>query len=303
MTRLVIKILITGGSGFIGKNLIKNLISDPNVKIMSFYNSKYPLLRSKNLKWIKVDLMLLKTYKRYIKEFKPDLVFHLAWEGIPFLNEKFSIKNLKQSKLFLNFILNIKYCKKIIVSGSCLEYANLNGPLREKNSLDYKNFFPKAKNNLMNWLMKKSKQKIIKVAWFRIFYVYGPGQRKNSLIPYLIHCLKSNDKPDIKNPYNCNDFIYIDDVISLLKKSIFINFFSGVYNVGSNNSVSTNEIIKTVQKSINTKTNNIKISIKNDHQENIINFWSDINKTRKQFNWSPNISIKTGIKKMIKASK
>ena len=90
---------------------------------------------------------------------------------------------MKNSISFFNNIIKYTNCKKLIVSGSCFEYNKLTGTCYEKSICKPTDHFTRAKLELKEWLEKKCKKFKIKLAWFRIFYAYGPNQRKKSLIP------------------------------------------------------------------------------------------------------------------------
>ena len=114
-------ILITGGSGFIGKVIIDDLLKTNN-NILSISRKK-KLSFSKNLKWLKADISNVKNYKNAILDFKPDILIHLSWDKIPNFSKKNCDENFKNSKILLNFIIKYTKCKKIIISGSCFEYS------------------------------------------------------------------------------------------------------------------------------------------------------------------------------------
>ena len=73
-------ILITGASGFIGKNLI-NILQENNIEVLAISRKKNT--NKDNVSWIKTDLSDVKNHMHIINDFKPTLVYHLSWEGIP----------------------------------------------------------------------------------------------------------------------------------------------------------------------------------------------------------------------------
>ena len=233
------RILITGSSGFIGSHLIQNF-KNKNFKILALYNKNKPkLFKSKNIRFLKHDI---KNFNQIsvIKKFKPNIIIHLAWKDIPNFTFKKSLENLNQSINFLNSILNLDSCKKIIVTGTSFE-----------NNIDKNNFhFVWAKNSLREWLSYKCKEKKIDLGWLRIFYVFGPGQRSKALIPYLYNSFKNNKKPVIKNLFVLNDFIYIDDVINIISKLLKKKLNSKIFEVGSGKLTSVGQICHYVEKII-----------------------------------------------------
>ena len=118
-------ILITGYSGFIGRNLISELSKNDSYKLFLIGKTKNKLkLNKKNIIVLSCDLEKLEDIKKII-DFKPDIAFHLAWKGIPLLNTQNSFDSLSFSIKFFELIFNLTDCKKIIVSGSCNGIQNL----------------------------------------------------------------------------------------------------------------------------------------------------------------------------------
>ena len=115
----------------------------------------------------------------------------------------------------------------MLISGSCFEYKKKFGKCNETNRINLSNYFSYYKNLLNKKALLLFQDTPIILIWLRIFYVYGPNQRPNSLIPQIIKSLKEHDNlPDIKFPNNSNDFIYIDDLtkyIEILSKKITKN--------------------------------------------------------------------------------
>ena len=269
-------ILITGGTGFIGSNLIR-FLNKKNVNIYSTYNKTKPIQKKNNIKYIKFNLK--KNFKLKLKK-KFDFIIHLAWIGIPNLNYKNSVENLKLNIDFLNWIIKNKITKKLIIAGSCLEYYATNGSCKEDDKIhNFKNFFSFSKISIYNFLCTLNKKYNFKFYWLRIFFLFGPNQRSGALIPYLNKCKKNSQKPLIKNIKSCEDYVHIDDLNHLILKIITKEGQSGIYNVGSGKLVHIKEILNSIY---NTKLEK-KLSKKG--------IYANLSKTKKQFGWMPKINI------------
>ena len=134
---------------------------------------------------------------------------------------------------------------------------------------------------------------------FRISAPYGPGQNKFSVIPLFIkYVLSSKDIPIYGSGKRIQDFIYISDVAMAIVAAIKHDC-SGIYNIGSGQSTSTINLAKIILKNISgTKSKIINID-KKDLQENY-RLKMNINKAKKDLNFSPKVMIEEGIKKYIK---
>ncbi len=284
------KIFITGGTGFIGKHLVKKL---QEKKYNLLLLSPQPL---KELPAIVGDLSNINSWKTEIAKFKPDAVLHLAWEGLPDYGSKTSIKNLKYGLDLFNLLAEIG-CKTILSTGSCWEYGEQSGKLSEDTSLKPFNAFTSAKNALHGLGEEIAKENNIQFIWTRLFYVYGFGQRETSLIPYLINCVKSGKTPEIKNPLAKNDFIYVEDVVEALSLLLKNCKKSGVYNIGSGYPTSAQQIIETVYKMYNIQPKYKKANI--SEKDSSVDFWANISKIKKDINWKPKVSIEEGIEKTV----
>ncbi|GAH72058.1 unnamed protein product, partial [marine sediment metagenome] len=214
------RILITGATGFLGKHVADqvragghNILAFSLEKDTNENNTKY-------IQWLYGDFGDVMSLKPAIRSFDPEVVIHLAWQGIPDYSEVVSRINLNNSIQLLDFVAEETNCKKIIVSGSCFEYGKNKGVCKESDPIQLKSFFSWAKYSLYQYLLLKCNQKEVELIWFRIFYVYGPGQRVGSLVPTLVRTLKDGKIPDIRSPLNKNDFVYIEDVAEAFRLAV-----------------------------------------------------------------------------------
>jgi len=293
-----LKVVITGASGFIGAPLVKKL-AKLGCDVLAISRSVPASNIEDSVEWLEADLSSVITYKEKVELFAPEVIIHLAWSDIPDYSFKKSIENLNQSLEFLSFISELESCKKILVSGSCWEFNKSKGECLENEICEPKNNFTWAKHSIQSWLDMTCKQKDIDYGWFRIFYVYGPGQRTASLIPSILTHLKNGRLPELNTPENANDFIFIDDVISALSLAATGELSSGVYNIGSGNSTSVLDVCRIAEKVV-CGTDVLSKQLENSSKENVerMDFWAGINSTKKRLAWEPETLLVDGIEQM-----
>ena len=294
------KILITGSTGFLGNEICSQL-KKRNIKAICLFRNQKKTYKNHNIIWINSDLKISKKNYDKIKCFKPECIFHLAWDKIPIFDKKTCIKNLNQSTRFLEKITKIRSIKKIVISGSCGEYGNKNGKKKENSKLDLKNHFSNSKNSLYFFSKKLCKKRGIKLAWFRIFYLYGIKQRKGALIPYIINSIKNKKKININNPDLKLDYINVTDVANFFYKTLDIPFNSGAYNLGTSKSISLKSIVEKILKI--TKNRNKKDILTSNNSRNErkkIIFTACMKKSEKIFKIKNYKSFKNGITEMVK---
>lgn len=227
------KILVTGGTGFIGKHLVSQLRTENNYQV-------YVLSRkSEGEFFIQGDLDDSRTISE-ISKHNFVKIFHLAWEGLPERGEDLSLLNLKKSQYFLGKLACIYPSAHFYVFGSCLEYGELIGPVLDDSVPNGDSFFAQAKIELHQYIDALN----IKYIWYRPFYVYGKGQNSNSLIPHLINCCKNQKEIRLNSYSNSHDFINVNDLVSAVIASSKSNF-TGNINLGTGTLTSVIEIVKT----------------------------------------------------------
>ena len=284
-------ILLTGHSGFIGKKLLSLLSKDKKKhKILCLSRSNKHIIENKNIFYLKCDLKNIKKFKNKIRRFDPNTLIHLAWEDIPNFNYFNSRKNEVNSKKLIQLLLDETNLENLIVSGSCFEIYPPNNSYR---------YFINAKKNILKFIKFKKKSRDFRYQWLRVFYVYGPGQRKQSLIPYIKQSLINNLELRFKTPSKAHDFIYIDDVcrfiVSCLKKDIGSNIF----DVGTGKTTSVIRILRNIKNLFKYDLNLSEFLKISKNKKFIPKQNANILSAKKKLNWKPKFSIKSGIKKTL----
>ena len=289
------RVLITGATGFIGLPLTLRLVEQGH-KILALSRKPFKLERS--ISWLNSDLSLPLTYQEEIRSFKPEVLIHLAWQDIPDFSFEKSKNNLNNSLNFLSFIIGLGSCKEIIVSGSCFELNKLHGECLESEAGKPRDNFTWAKHSLRMWLEIECKKENIQFGWMRIFYVYGPRQRTQSLVPSILTNLQNGKLPYISTPKNCNDFVFIEDVIDAFSNATLSQYPSGIYNLGSGVSTSILEVCRIAEKIVTGK-DILSQRLNEDlvDTSKSIDFWANYQRAEKHLNWQPATGIEEGIKK------
>ena len=292
------RIFITGGAGFIGTEILKRLASvSHELLLLSRDEAESKLLRRYSRNIIVSDLKDIQKAKKDIIEFAPEIMIHLAWEGIPDFSFDVCKRNLDNSIHLINIIARETECKKVIVSGSCHEYGKQSGICKESDIVNINSNFAWAKYSLYTYVDYVCRNHDVELIWFRIFYAYGPGQRRESLIPMLCETLRKRGIPTIKNPSNANDFVYIEDISEAFSAAVARHIPSGIYNLGSGSPTRVIDICEIIE---NRMTGNKEISnfvrSKISYEPEII-FWADTKNTSDVLGWRCTTSLEEGIAK------
>ena len=292
-------ILIAGGTGFIGNNLCKSL-SKKKFNIFSC-SSTLPAInqRVRGVKYIKCDLSKKKLlYKKIKKNF--DYVINLAGYIDHSNAKKVKSTHFEGCKNLANLFIGTKI-KKFIQFGSSVEYGFLKSPQNESNAFMkniLKSHYGKAKYNSTKYLMHLNKDYNFPTLIFRLYLAYGPGQNTNRLIPYIIKQSLNNKKFPCSDGKQVRDFIYISDIIKLIKLSLSKKNLLGVYNLGSGKPLSVRIVIKKIIAIIGFgKPLFGTINLSRDEP---LRLYPNIKKTKRDFKWMPKIDIDQGLKNTVK---
>lgn len=295
-------ILILGGTGFIGRNLIKKLLNEYKIDCIHL-NKLNQTLKCSKVNYIKFNLNNFHLYKKIFKK-KYKYVINLSG----YINHDINIKN--KANIFkdhflttinlTDFFLNRKI-KKFINIGSSDEYGNLNKKLLESDKENPLSIYSLAKTCSSYYLRSMYKIYGFPSVTLRIFLAYGPGQDKKRYIPYVVSKFLKNKKISLNNKNYKRDFCYIDDVIQAIILSMKSSRSSGeIFNVGSGKKISLLEVAKIISDLclsgkivINKKTRD-----NNKRKENI-SLCSNIDKIKKTLKWFPKVNLNEGLLKTI----
>ena len=277
------KILITGGNGFIGSTLIKILLKNKNTDILNIDKvSKYSVSESlsgynnKNYTIKKIDLLDYKRIKKLIFDFKPSIIFHLAAESHvdrsitgpkKFVENNFisTLNMLESFRSYYNKSINEKI--KFINVSTDEVYGSLT--YKQKAFTEKSSFLPNSP-----YSASKASADHLARAWHETYNLpiitthcsnnYGPWQFPEKLIPIIVYNLfHKTNIPVYGNGKNIRDWIYVEDhaksLIAISKKGIF----GETYNIGGDNEISNINLIKMIikifQKHINDKFNYLSL--------------------------------------------
>ena len=307
------KIIVTGGLGFIGSNLIDLLIAkkfkvlniDKATYSSNFYNVK-EFKKSKNYKFIKCDIKN-KRIKKILFDFKPDCIFNLAAETHvdrsidnpeSFIQSNIvGVYNLLES--FKNF--SKKYKSKLIHISTDEVYGDVISG-RSSESYPYEPSSPYAASKAASDHLVSSYVRTYKIPAIvtNCSNNYGPKQHPEKLIPKLIYNILNNKAlPIYGNGKNSREWIYVKDHCEALIKIFFKGKVGEFYNIGSNknlNNIDVSRKLLNVSKKIVNVGNNVKITYVKDRPGHDIRYALNSNKIKKDLNWYPRTSFNNGIK-------
>ena len=298
----MVKSLVTGGAGFIGSNLVDQLVKKKHKVIVldNFSTGRRSNLShqiEKNVKIIKVDISSNKNLDKYFNDV--DYVFHLAGiaDIVPSIENpnKYFKSNVVGT---LNVVQAAKKAniKKLIYAASASCYGIPDKfPIKENAKINpmYPYAFTKwqAEELIMHW----AKIYNFPAISIRFFNAYGPRSRTSGAYGavfgvFLAQRLANKPLTIVGSGNQTRDFIHVYDLVSGIIKAALSKKAGKIYNIGSGKEVKINKIIKLI--------GGKKVHIpKRPGEPN--RSLADISKIKKDLDWQPKIKIEEGIKNLL----
>ncbi|WP_440926256.1 dTDP-glucose 4,6-dehydratase [Candidatus Pelagibacter sp.] len=307
------KIIVTGGLGFIGSNLIDILIKkkffvinlDKITYSSNFYNTKH-FKNLKNYKFIKCDISDKKILN-ILNKYKPSCIFNLAAEthvdrsidnpdtfiksnivGVYNLLECFKIFSKRNKSKLVHISTDEVYGDVLNGRSSEIYQYNPSSPYAASKA---------ASDHLVSSYVRTYK---INAVVTNCSNNYGPNQHPEKLIPKLIYNILNNKTlPIYGKGLNSREWIYVKDHCEALIKVYQKGKPGNFYNIGSNKNLSNLEVTKKLLKIAKKKIfigKNVKINFVKDRPGHDVRYALNSNKIKKELNWKPNINFNEGIK-------
>lgn len=295
-------VLVTGGAGFIGVNLIYKLLS-LNYDINLLIRPSTDLWRLKKilskLKIHKVDISNKQGLTEKITQINPQAIIHLATYSQYRNQEEFEQMigiNIRGTLNLLAASKNINY-DIFINTGSSSEYGIRNKPMKEKDCLEPISFYAatKASASLLCQVFAKEYQKPI--VTLRPFSVYGPYEEEKRFIPTIIKAIIKNEPIKLTPGKQRRDFTYVEDIVNIYIKALSCGKkLSGqILNMGTGIEYTNDEVVQTLFK-VTGKQVKIEKGAFPKRLWDTSHWVADISKTKKLLNWKPKFTLEEGLR-------
>lgn len=218
------KVLLTGGTGLIGKEAIPYLLNEG----FEVYATTIENNTSKDVKWINCNLFDHNAVKEIFEEIKPEYLLNFAWiTGGDYLTNE---KNLLFKEAGIKMLEYFKQNggKRAVYSGTCFEYDMTSKILTENSSINPKTLYAQSKNELHLACEKYAVENNLSFSWGRIFYVFGHNEHPSRLTAKILDAMKNNRNFEIGAPNNELDYMYTKDIAHAFVKLLKSNYNGSV---------------------------------------------------------------------------
>jgi nucleoside-diphosphate-sugar epimerase len=245
------RVLITGGSGFIGACLTRDLIAAGHeVHLLLRPQSRTWRLNGIDGQFIPHwgDLTDLSAVRQIVQACRPEVIYHLATHGVyPFQQNRAAIltTNLLGTANLLDALQGHDY-RALVHTGSSSEYGHKDGPMHEWDRLEPRSDYAVSKA-AATLLCQAEALRGRPVTTVRIFSAYGPWEDPSRLVPFVMGCCLRGEAPQVTSGEQPRDFLYVDDVIALLRLAADCPQAHGqILNAGSGRQYRVRDMVETI---------------------------------------------------------
>jgi nucleoside-diphosphate-sugar epimerase len=288
------KILIVGGTGFLGYHLARICRKTSDITCISLSRpSKNKKLKS--VEYIRCDISRKNNLKKKIIK-KYDIVINLGGY-IDHINKKKTYNShYLGCKNLINFFLK-KKIELFVQIGSSSEYGKIDVPHKDKIKGHPSTIYGYSKLKASKYLFKFYKKKF-PFTIIRFYQVYGPNQNSERLLPTIINSALESKNFYCSSGYQNRDFLYVEDATRAIIKCFDNKKIIGkIINIGYGKQINIKKLIKKVVLIIGKGTPVFgKIKLRSDEP---LNSYPDLKNAKKLLNWKPKIDINQGLLKTI----
>lgn len=232
------RVFVTGASGFVGAHVVR-VLAERGIETAVLVRSATPpwRLAEPAVRHVPIrgDLADVATWAGELAAFGPDVVLHLAWEGVANTarNEPAQLGVNVAGTLALVDAAARAGAGAFIGLGSQAEYGRLEGRIDETHPTRPTTLYGVAKLAAGLASAVRARELGLRHAWLRLFSVYGPLDDGPWLIPHLVRTLVAGAAPALTEGTQRWDYLYVGDVAAALVAAAERPAVRGVYNLGS----------------------------------------------------------------------
>jgi nucleoside-diphosphate-sugar epimerase len=294
------QVLLTGGTGFIGRHAIQPLV-ERGFDVHCIYRTTKPdtVSDKKHVTWHQADLLNRTDVEKLSDSVTPTYLLHLAWDVTPgtYL-ESINNFNWLVSSLHLLHEFAESGGTKAVCAGTCIEYDVRYGYCIENlTPILPSTYYGSCKHQLQSIVEKYADKTGFDFAWGRIFQPYGPYEHPTRLVPSVIRSLLNGEKAQCTHGNQIRDFLHVADVadafVALLDSDV-----NGIVNIGSGKPVSIKELVIQIAQLLG-KEYDIQLGAIPARENEPPFIVADTSRLQKEVRWCQKYSLEEGIKDTI----
>lgn len=301
------KILVTGGTGFLGKYVLDELIAkgvqpfvltrNPSREFEKIYRDKIRLFEA--------DLLDYRSVERFFEEHRFDRIAHLAGstgkqneppEYLERVNYEATVNLLELAAAF--------QVKRVVITGTADEYGSRSTPQTELMPTEPISDYAVSKNKAVKAALSLHENQGLPVIILRPFTIYGIGQPSRMFISQAVESAVKKLPFAMSEGFQKRDLVFVTDFADAMMKALTAERGDGeIFNVGSGKAIALRDLAIRIWKLAGADIDSLKIGTRYAAAGELHDTQADIAKITGVLSWNPKISLDAGLKLLIKINR
>jgi nucleoside-diphosphate-sugar epimerase len=296
------RVLITGAAGFIGSHVTRQIVQEGHeVSAVILPGESIERLTDvvSRLSVVPLDLRETGAVRELVGKARPECAIHLAWYAAPGIYWT-APENLDCVAMTLSLAqaLAESGCNRLVAAGTCAEYDWDYGFLSEDvTPLRPRTLYGTCKNATRLILEAFCRPTTMSFAWTRFFYLYGPGEARERLVPLVVRALLRGEAARCTSGRQIRDFLHVRDVASAVW-AVATSQVAGAVNIGSGEPVRVRSIIETIERLVAGNGAIEWGAIAEDPHDPPL-LVADVRKLLRETEWRKTLSLEEGLRDAI----
>jgi len=297
----VARVLLTGARGFIGRHCRKRLLDDGwEVHAVATRPPKEDSPDAHDgSTWHVTDLLDREAMRRLVERSRPSHLLHLAWYTAPGdcyhspENERWAAAGRELLEAVAEHGI-----RRAVVAGSCAEYDWTAGHCSERETpLTPATAYGAAKDALRRDFEAWAEAPGRGGAWARLFFLYGPGEHPDRLVPYVIRSLLREEPAECTHGEQLRDYLYVADAAEALVR-LLESGVEGAINLASGEARPVKEVILQTAHQIG-RPDLVQLGARSPSPHEPPRIEADVTRQTTELGWHPGTSLEAGLGRTI----
>jgi nucleoside-diphosphate-sugar epimerase len=245
--------------------------------------------------WHAADLLDSNATKDLVATVAPTHLMHLAWITEPGVYWQ-SPQNNEWLDASLDLLEQFKQQggQRAVLAGTCAEYDWTDGHcVEDQTPLRAKSLYAETKLAFREAALELSADTDLSVAWARVFFSFGPGERAERLVPTVIRALLADDRAKCGDGSLLRDFMYVTDVANAMV-AVLDSDFEGDINIASGAALSLEELVSRIATKL-AAADRVDFGHYPRRPDDPQKISADISRLRDVIGWSPEYDLDSAI--------